>query len=663
MPITAQTDRCDTATELMVYTACRSAEGDTNELNDFSTENSCDGITDDDGWYRFRAISPSTLIRVFSGKDVEIGLAVFTNCNTEITCMEGTEPGRQGRLLVKTTPGENYFIQVYDIREGGGSFLICVLSDEEEGNLHSDCDQAQVICKDDVIHFDPLGPGEDDFALEDNHEGCLKGKENRSAWYYFEINKNAPPNLDLSFVITPEDETDYDFAIFGPNVSCNALGSPVRCSWAAITCDFCPQTGLGFGAKDAGEDAHGDGIVAPLIVQPGEGFFLLVDNYYNNTTGFALNWGGAAAPFLNCLAETPCGVFADAGGPHFVCEETQLRLNGSVQGANERFDIHWEDQDGLTSAFSQADTSHPVLNLPSDFTETLHYFLTVSQAECEHTDVLTIQKNCEGPDSLSCHDILSAHFDLNHPDCQHPNSGSILVGFIEGGTPPYQFQMSGNEFQSVNTFLNLTMGTYPISIKDSKGCQMDTLLQLSDAPAIEFTLGPDPVIDQGDTLKITVNSSFSTKQIQEIQWSDQGVNPCDQPCLTATFAPTTSQEISATLLSLEGCEIRDTLTIQVNSKSNIYIPTAFSPNGDGINDTFTLFADTGISKINSIKIMDRWGNLVFAQNDFEANLEYLGWDGNFKGRPSSPGIYLYLIQIELANQSLMTKSGEVVLIR
>lgn len=664
MPLIAQTDRCDTATRLMVYPDCRTAEGNTNDLSDFSTENSCNGNTDDDGWYRFRAISPFSLIRVFSDRDVEIGLAVFVNCNIEIACVDGTEPGGNGNLLVETIPGENYFIQAYDVREGGGSFLICVLSNEGEGGGQSDCDQAQVICKDDVILFDPLGPGEDDFALTDNHEGCLKGRENRSAWYYFEINQNAPPNLDLSFVITPEDETDYDFAIFGPNVPCDALGSPVRCSWAAITCDFCPQTGLGFGAGDAGEDAHGDGMVAPLIVQPGEGFFLLVDNYFNNTTGFALNWGGAAAPFLNCLAKTPCGVFADAGGPRFVCEETQIQLNGSVRGADAGFEIRWEDQDGLTSAFSQSDISNPVLTLPPGFTGILRYFLTVSQAGCEHTDVLTIQKYCEDSNSLSCPESLSAHFDLNPPNCQDSNSGSILVGSIEGGTPPYQFQLGGNDFQTVNTFSNLGTGTYPLVIKDSKGCQMDTVLQLSDAPTIAFTLGPDLVIEQGDTVKITASSSLPTKQIQEIQWSDQGVNPCDQaPCLTATFVPTTSLEISATLRTLEGCEIRDVVSIEVNSRANLYVPSAFSPNGDGINDTFTVFTDVGISKITSIQILDRWGNLVFAQNDFEANVEHLGWDGNVRGRPASPGVYIYLIQIESANQSLMMKSGEVVLIR
>ena len=664
VPLIAQTDRCDTAKELMVYPDCRTAEGDTNDLSDFTTENSCNGNTDDDGWYRFRAVSPFTLIRVFSDRDVEIGLAVFINCNTEIACVDGTEPGGNGSLLVETTPGENYFIQAYDVREGGGSFLICVLSNEAEGNLQSDCDQAQVICKDDVILFDPLGPGEDDFALADNFEGCLKGRENRSAWYYFAINQNAPPNLDLSFVITPEDETDYDFTIFGPNVPCDALGAPVRCSWAAITCDFCPQTGLGFGANDAGEDAHGDGMVAPLIVQPGEGFFLLVDNYFNNTTGFALKWGGAAAPFLNCLAEPPCGVFADAGGPQFVCGETQVQLNGSVRGTNGTFEIHWEDQNGLTSAFSQANVSQLVLTLPADFTETLRYFLTVNQNGCRHTDVLTIQKSCEGPDPLPCPEILSTYFDLNPLNCQDLESGSILVGLIEGGTPPYQFQINGTEFQSVNTFSNLETGTYSIVIKDSQGCQMDTLLQLSDAPAIEFTLGPDLVINQGDTVNIAVNSSLPPKQIQEIQWSAPGVTPCDQaPCLTATFAPTTSLEISATLRTLEGCEIQDVVNIAVNSRSNMYIPSAFSPNGDGINDTFTVFTDVGISKITSIQILDRWGNLVFAQDDFEANQEYLGWDGNFRGRPSSPGVYVYLIQVQSANQGLMTKSGEVVLIR
>ena len=659
-----QSDKCDSSPELLVFGDCRPTEGNTRGLTDFSIENSCDGITDDDGWFRFKAISPLTLIRIFSDQDVEMGATIFVNCNTEIICMDGTEPGRDGSLQLETIPGEIYFIQVYDVREGGGSFLICVTSDAEvEESSQSDCEEAQVICKDDVILFDPVGPGKDDFALEDNHAGCLQSKENRSAWYYFEINKNAPPNLDLSFVISPEDETDYDFAVFGPNVDCEALGYPVRCSWAAINCAFCPQTGLGMGAKDAGEDAMGDGMVAPLIVQPGEGFFLLVDNYFNNTTGFALRWGGAAAPFLNCEAEVPCGIFAEAGGPIFVCEETEIQLSGSIRGASGDVAFYWEDPAGMSSGFSQADISRPVLNIPREFSGSQNYFLTVRAEECAHTDVLIIQKDCELQDSINCNEIHNAHFDLTLPTCLSPNSGRIQAGVVEGGSPPYLYQMEGKPFQFEATFPNLEAGSYLFSIRDSKGCQLDTLLELGVMTPIALDLGPDIEMDQGDTVEIGINSSIALKAIQEIQWSEKVAIPCDAPCMMAHFAPISSVELSATIRTTAGCEIQDKLQIKVNERTNIYLPSAFSPNGDGINDHFTVFGDSGIKIIRTFKVLDRWGNLVFTRDNFNVNEENLGWDGSFEKQLSSPGIYLYMAELELIDQSLVTKAGEVLLIR
>lgn len=167
---------------------------------------------------------------------------------------------------------------------------------------NNDCINATVICSDDNIGLNPTGPGADDFADPDNFDGCLSG-ENQSGWYYFEIQPDAPPGLQLGFIINPDNGAgqDYDFAVFGPDVPCDDLGSPIRCSYAGGGCALCPQTGLGMGATDNSESPGGNGFVALLTVQPGEGYYLLIDNFSNNSTGFSLTWTDSAAPWLNCV--------------------------------------------------------------------------------------------------------------------------------------------------------------------------------------------------------------------------------------------------------------------------------------------------------------------------------------------------------------------------
>src|SRR5687767_15129024 len=108
----------------------------------------------------------------------------------------------------------------------------------------NDCEDAEVVCDDGNIAFNPIGPGDNDFADPDNDEGCITALEQNSAWYYFQIDPNAPPNLVLGFIIRPlgGQGEDYDWALYGPNVTCGDLGSPIRCSSSSAACGFCPET-------------------------------------------------------------------------------------------------------------------------------------------------------------------------------------------------------------------------------------------------------------------------------------------------------------------------------------------------------------------------------------------------------------------------------------
>ena len=157
---------------------------------------------------------------------------------------------------------------------------------------YEDCRTAFVICSDSSFTFLPTGPGIDDFANPNNDQGCLVGEpipENISAWFYFELREDMPLDSNqLGFVITdtvPGFFIDYDFSIYGPNVNCDSLGSPFRCSFARLPNNgnlqgSVVQTGFRIDAQDTLEqvsDINSDGFLKPMTVQPGNGYFMVID--------------------------------------------------------------------------------------------------------------------------------------------------------------------------------------------------------------------------------------------------------------------------------------------------------------------------------------------------------------------------------------------------
>jgi gliding motility-associated-like protein len=79
------------------------------------------------------------------------------------------------------------------------------------------------------------------------------------------------------------------------------------------------------------------------------------------------------------------------------------------------------------------------------------------------------------------------------------------------------------------------------------------------------------------------------------------------------------------------------------STEHVFIPEAFSPNDDGINDFFTIFAGNELH-INFLQIFDRWGNLIFENTDFLSNDEKEGWNGKFRGENAQNATYVYMVK-------------------
>jgi gliding motility-associated-like protein len=101
----------------------------------------------------------------------------------------------------------------------------------------------------------------------------------------------------------------------------------------------------------------------------------------------------------------------------------------------------------------------------------------------------------------------------------------------------------------------------------------------------------------------------------------------------------------------------------VNVFSQLRIPNAFTPNGDGQNDVFYIMGGPQGSRIKDFAVFNRWGQKIFQVHDVLPDDPGYGWNGNYKGAPVSPGAYVYVVVMGFADGTQEVFKGTVMLIK
>ena len=181
---------------------------------------------------------------------------------------------------------------------------------------------------------------------------------------------------------------------------------------------------------------------------------------------------------------------------------------------------------------------------------------------------------------------------------------------------------------------------------------------------MNLELGPDIEIEFGEEANIEAIVNIPENRIDTILWQSQELLVCaDQLCLEGVINTFNTMTISATLFDINGCSDYDDVTIVVQKDRRVYIPTAFSPNGDGDNDTFYIYVDRSqVTKINNFSIFNRWGEQVFEAPSFTPDSP-IGWDGNFKNERLDPAVFVYFAEIEFIDGHVEMYKGDVTLLK
>lgn len=249
--------------------------------------------------------------------------------------------------------------------------------------------------------------------------------------------------------------------------------------------------------------------------------------------------------------------------------------------------------------------------------------------------------------------------------CPGDDNGSITA-VASGGTRPYFVQLNGGGIQNVPandtiTLTGLTAGSYSVSLVDQNGCSVSRSSIIRELPPVLINLLSDTTISMGDTADLRVVHVSPASQPQ-YAWSPLGTLNCST-CRQVRAFPLETTVYYVTVTDSYGCTAIDNATVRVDEARNVFIPTAFTPNSDGHNDVFHVYAGPGVAQVKRMIIADRWGEIVFDASDIPANSPIHGWDGRLKGDEMMPGTFVYFIQVEFVNGHIQDYEGDVTLLR
>lgn len=249
---------------------------------------------------------------------------------------------------------------------------------------------------------------------------------------------------------------------------------------------------------------------------------------------------------------------------------------------------------------------------------------------------------------------LQLEVDLENPNCFDTNTGSLSITNVVNGTGPFQYIFQGDTVMQ-SSFTELQAGEFVIKAIDRFLCDTEEEYILLDPPEFTIDLGEDLTAQFGEIIAFSV---MSNADIATYSWNtipDQADCPsCDNIRITAK--DNVSYMLTAT--DQNGCLASDEIAITVDKDFDLFFPNSMTPNGDGVNDQFIVFAREGvIEAIETLSIFDRWGNVIFETNQALVNNEATGWDGRIQNDVISKGSYAYLMLIRFIDQTTERYSG------
>lgn len=324
-----------------------------------------------------------------------------------------------------------------------------------------------------------------------------------------------------------------------------------------------------------------------------------------------------------------------SSGSAILCEGSQRSI--TVTGGDT---YSWSPSTGLNNTSSATVIANPVTNTTYNVTATNNF-------GCSSTGTVVI--------------TVVHPFTLN----------SIKEYFVCIGKTVSLNVSGANTYQWINNTigLNNTLIANPISapkistIYTVVGTDINNCFK--DTADIKVTVKTAPTVDAGQSALILAGTSYQlqangSNDVVQWTWTPAQYLNCSN-CAAPVTTPLAPMLYTVTATNVNGCTAYDTVSINLMcSESRIYIPKAFTPDNDGVNDLFVI-KGAGIKIVNHLRIYDRYGGLVFERNNFSIGDVNAAWDGRHNGAQVSPGAYVYIAEMS-CNEKTFVQKGTVTVI-
>jgi gliding motility-associated-like protein len=219
--------------------------------------------------------------------------------------------------------------------------------------------------------------------------------------------------------------------------------------------------------------------------------------------------------------------------------------------------------------------------------------------------------------------------------CGLPNGQVTML--ISGGRKPVMYGTDSQTFQANPHFTALKAGSYTLTAKDSTGCTVSQPATVSGStgPQIgDVETTPSACGEQTGTIQIEASANATTSIVD---FSIDGQSFQQSPVFSGLKAGT----YTLTLRDDKNCVVTQRIPIDQDCANRLYVPTAFSPNQDLMNDALTIHFGFASLAITSFTVYDRWGAVIYNRANFALSSGEPLWDGQINGKIVPAGMYAY----------------------
>ena len=201
-------------------------------------------------------------------------------------------------------------------------------------------------------------------------------------------------------------------------------------------------------------------------------------------------------------------------------------------------------------------------------------------------------------------------------------------------------------------------GEYWVEASYACGTQRDTIV-VDGPPPLAIFMPDGPALRLGEEVRLSPQISAGSPVTY--QWTPPDWLDCPD-CREPWAKPSNSILYTLSIEDGFGCSTSDSIFISVENIERVYIPNVFSPNGDLVNDVFAVYGGPEVWRVASLKIFDRWGEMVFHAENLPPDGSS-GWDGTFDGINLGPGVFVYLAEVTFLDGAKKKFSGSFSLVK